>query len=120
MTWVTDFIAEHPDHPQYTKEQAVRALVISIEGHKDRTAEDYKQTTATFWAGLKVIVSQPGGFRAFDDAEALPWTMTLLELESNHVKVGALLVPPFFSLRPLYRLSRLHSTVSSRHGQSVF
>jgi hypothetical protein len=102
LGWVTDFVAEHPNHCQFTKEQAVRALLISIQGHKHRTAEEYKELTASRWAGVKAIVSHPGGFQAFEDAEGVLWTMTLVELDSNHVKASSLHLLPLFVLRPIY------------------
>jgi hypothetical protein len=84
LAQIRDVIAAHPNDPGFTKEQAIRTLMVSIEG---RRHQEYKRSAAYRWAALTAIVTESGGCAAFQDAQALPWTMTMIEHESDYVKV---------------------------------
>jgi hypothetical protein len=64
LGWVTEFIGKQPDGPGCTKEQAIRALVISIQGLMHQTAHKHLESMDSCWAGLKAILSEKGGFAA--------------------------------------------------------
>jgi hypothetical protein len=71
-----------------------------IEGNKHQAARKYMESTMSCWAGLKAILSQRGGFAVLQDAGALNWMMTLLELEPDHVKVLSIHALPLYTCSP--------------------
>ncbi len=97
LGWVAEFIGEQPDNPSFSKqtphgtalskETAIHLLMYIIHVRGPLTPETYELGAGQMWAGLKAIVSRPGGVKAFLAADGDSFALAMLRTGPMYVKV---------------------------------